>query len=203
MFRQPESRLASQLAYMQIIGPKLMMSFGFRRADAHILYHLLTYHYDDKLRQYLSAARTNNEKHMFPTVIRDDAYELSANNSLQRSTNYATGKYLSMAEECVKLQEKLKIQPTESTKLYNLSYSANIIQARLQQHFQADAKGLESFQQCGMRAVVNYPGLMGCQTRMVLGRNCFDSYTLTERDVSEAKRRVREEFLFVGTFPAL
>jgi hypothetical protein len=199
MFRQPESRLASQLAYMQIIGPKLAMSFGFRRADAHILYHLLTYNYDDKLKLYLAAATTNSEKHLFPTVIRDGAYELSVNNSQHRSANYATGKYLSLAEECVKLQEKLKIQPTESTKLYNLSYSASIIQVRLQQHFQADADGLEIFQQCGMRAAVNYPGLMGCQTRMVLGRNCFDSYTLTERDIAEATRRVREEFLFVGT----
>jgi hypothetical protein len=199
MFRQPESRLASQLAYMQIIGPKLMISFGFRRVDTHILYHLLTFNYDAKLSQFLQAAKANNEKYMFPTVIRDGAYELSTNSSQQRSANYATGKFLSLAEECVKLQEKLKIPPSEATKLYNLSYSANTIQTRLQQHFQVDTKGLESFQLCGMRAAVNYPGLVGCQTRMVLGRNCFDSYTLTARDVSEATRRVREEFLFVGT----
>jgi hypothetical protein len=59
-------------------------------------------------------------------------------------------------------------------------------------------KLLEEFIQCGLDAAVLYPGLFGCQTKMILGRKCYDSYTLTNQDVVEARRRLKEEFLFVG-----
>jgi len=56
----------------------------------------------------------------------------------------------------------------------------------------------QSLSRCKLEALLLYPGLMGCQTRMVLGRRCFDPYLLTNEDLLEAERRVQHEFLFVG-----
>lgn len=44
----------------------------------------------------------------------------------------------------------------------------------------------------------NYMGIPSCQTKMVLGHNCGTEVPLTEEDLAEAKRRVTDEFAFVG-----
>jgi len=49
-----------------------------------------------------------------------------------------------------------------------------------------------------LRMYVEWPGISGCQTKMVLGKTCASSYRLRPRDLVEAKRIVRDEFLFVG-----
>lgn len=41
-------------------------------------------------------------------------------------------------------------------------------------------------------------GMSSCQTKMVLGHNCGTDYNVTEKDLTEAKRRIREEFYFFG-----
>jgi hypothetical protein len=198
VFRQPESRLASQLAYMQVIGPKLSMSFGFRRLDSHILYHLLSYNYDASLSHYLNILQTGIDKSTAPSALRDSAYGLTPQNASIRLLNYNSPTFMKLAESCVQLQSKLKVPPLAPVALYNLSNSADILHDRLRNHFGSNSAAMEDFMYCGMRAAVHYPGLQGCQTRMVLGRSCVDSYTLTERDVAEAKRRLEEEFAFVG-----
>eukprot|EP00494_Astrolonche_serrata_P031931 UN32200 len=43
----------------------------------------------------------------------------------------------------------------------------------------------------------NYPGIMGCQVKMVLGKHCAAQYDITEDDLKRAKKIV-ESFLFLG-----
>jgi len=42
------------------------------------------------------------------------------------------------------------------------------------------------------------PGISGCQTKMILGRECGEVTSFKEGDLREAKRRLREDMLFVG-----
>lgn len=45
---------------------------------------------------------------------------------------------------------------------------------------------------------IELPGILGCQTKMVMGYLCGDKVEITPEFVREAKRRIRDEFLFVG-----
>ena len=45
-----------------------------------------------------------------------------------------------------------------------------------------------------------YPGLTGCMTKMVIGKGCCDKYEITRDDMNEAKRRIKEDFAFVGMY---
>ena len=51
---------------------------------------------------------------------------------------------------------------------------------------------------CKMKALALYPGIMGCQTKLILGIECGKMYVITMDDIIEAKRRLSEEFAFVG-----
>jgi len=51
---------------------------------------------------------------------------------------------------------------------------------------------------CKMKAISLYPGILGCQTKMILGIECAKMYVITMDDITEAKRRLSEEFAFVG-----
>ncbi len=51
---------------------------------------------------------------------------------------------------------------------------------------------------CKMKAIALYPGIMGCQTKLILGIECGKMYVITMDDIIEAKRRLSEEFAFVG-----
>lgn len=35
-------------------------------------------------------------------------------------------------------------------------------------------------------------------TKMIIGRGCCDKYDITTDDITEAKRRMREDFAFIG-----
>ena len=43
-----------------------------------------------------------------------------------------------------------------------------------------------------------FPGIMNCQTKMVLGHACAKDISLSSDDLDEAKRRVKYDFLFIG-----
>lgn len=45
---------------------------------------------------------------------------------------------------------------------------------------------------------VTWPDLRACQTKMVLGHFCNQNISLGEKELKEAQRRIREDFLFVG-----
>lgn len=200
MFRQPEARLASQLAYMQVLGT-FSSAFGFRRLDISILYHLISFYYDSALTHNMNLL-IHPQSHIGQTLteLRESPYGLSANNTKERVLSFSDAKFLSMATNCVNLQTTLNVPAytTATAAQYNLSHSVNGFYTRLEQHFHGNATAIEEFQLCGLRAAVHYPGILGCQTRMILGRSCFDTYKLTEDDVREAKRRLSEDFLFVG-----
>ena len=51
---------------------------------------------------------------------------------------------------------------------------------------------------CKMKAIALYPGILGCQTKMILGIECAKMYVITMNDIIEAKRRISQEFAFVG-----
>ena len=59
-------------------------------------------------------------------------------------------------------------------------------------------KSLTDMRACRYRIASHFPGLRGCMTKMVLGRQCAERYKLTIADLLEAKRIVREDFKFVG-----
>jgi hypothetical protein len=44
----------------------------------------------------------------------------------------------------------------------------------------------------------SYPGIAGCQTKMIVGQPCAAFYNVSLADVVEAKRRITEDFAFVG-----
>lgn len=47
-------------------------------------------------------------------------------------------------------------------------------------------------------AYANHPEIPSCQAKMVLGYHCGSNVVITATMIAEAKRRLREEFLFVG-----
>ena len=51
---------------------------------------------------------------------------------------------------------------------------------------------------CKWKAAALYPGLTGCMTKMVIGRGCCDKYDITRDDMKEAKRRIKQDFAFIG-----
>jgi hypothetical protein len=59
-------------------------------------------------------------------------------------------------------------------------------------------RNLAIIEKCRWRMAATFPGMRGCQTRMVLGYNCIDSYQLTKIDLEKAKKRLKYEFAFVG-----
>lgn len=201
MLRHPIDRLASQLAYMQVIGPKLSITFGFRRVDGHILFHLLSFNYDHNLQHYLDILKDNSEGRVKATELGQYAYRLTKADHLPppQQLNFSLHTpFIQRAQECIAMQSNMHINVNAARDIYNLSHSATSTYDRLYTHFHGDMHKLRSFMQCGLDAAVLYPGLQGCQTRMILGRNCFDSYTLSTVDVTEAKKRLTEQFLFVG-----
>ena len=52
--------------------------------------------------------------------------------------------------------------------------------------------------QRALKTYAEWPGIAGCQTKMVLGKTCSSVYSLSAADLEEAKRIVENEFLFVG-----
>ena len=59
-------------------------------------------------------------------------------------------------------------------------------------------KTLNDLRSCRYRVASHFPGLRGCMTKMILGRQCSERYKITIADLQEAKRIVRNEFAFVG-----
>jgi len=59
-------------------------------------------------------------------------------------------------------------------------------------------KTLNDMRSCRYRVASHFPGLRGCMTKMVLGKQCSERYKLTMADLQEAKRIIRNEFAFVG-----
>jgi len=59
-------------------------------------------------------------------------------------------------------------------------------------------KTLNDMRACRYRIASHFPGLRGCMTKMVLGRQCSEKYKITIADLQEAKRIVQQEFAFVG-----
>ena len=60
------------------------------------------------------------------------------------------------------------------------------------------SKKITTLRSCRYVLASHFPGLRGCMTKMVLGRQCSEKYQLTQADLQEAKRIVREELAFVG-----
>lgn len=68
-------------------------------------------------------------------------------------------------------------------------------------HRTVTARALDTYIHSADEPIMAYarlPGLTGCQSKMVLGRYCASQYDLTHKDAREAKRRLREDFAFVG-----
>ncbi|EGD82943.1 hypothetical protein PTSG_03576 [Salpingoeca rosetta] len=64
------------------------------------------------------------------------------------------------------------------------------------------AKMVEETKQWSLKQWTTWPGVRGCQTKMVLGQHCGSKFELTAADLEEAKRRVDEHFAFVGLVEA-
>ena len=60
------------------------------------------------------------------------------------------------------------------------------------------SKKMNSLRSCRYVMASHFPGLRGCMTKMVLGKQCSEKYQLSHADLAEAKRIVREELAFVG-----
>jgi hypothetical protein len=66
-----------------------------------------------------------------------------------------------------------------------------------------DVNGTNARQQimqspCPICAYANYPGIASCQTKMVLGYTCGQPIELSEVHMAEARRRLEEDFVFIG-----
>ncbi len=200
IFRSPQTRLASQLSYMQVLGPHFAIAFGLRILDGQILFRLLNGGYDRELKNLLdqlalTSATATNETSL-PSELGKYAYVLT-NTHTRRLTQYDKTPFMKRARECAKLPVKHNLPASLLSDLQNMSISPTSTSEQLRQYLQTPGE-VEKYMKCGQRAAALYPGLQGCQTRMILGRNCYDTYTLTLEDVVEAKRRLSEEFLFVG-----
>jgi hypothetical protein len=51
---------------------------------------------------------------------------------------------------------------------------------------------------CKWAAAAHYPGLQGCVTKMILGRNCCEKCPITADDMTRALSIVKNDFAFVG-----
>ena len=166
--RNPITRLASQLVYMDYLGLSLSQSFGYRRVDSLLILRLLRKTPIESLR---------------------DSFE-----AWTRTINKAVRKMSGGYQE----------HAFNSHKLTPLNYTGTAFSRKLSaciidhQAHSSLVGGDKSLSRCKLEALLLYPGLMGCQTKMVLGRRCFDPFMLTSEDIVEAKRRVLHEFVFVG-----
>lgn len=157
--RNPITRLASQLVYMDYLGLSLSQSFGYRRVDSLLILGLLRKASVDSLR---------------------DSFE-----SWTRTINKAVRKMSGGYQE----------HAFNSHKLTPLNYTGTGFSRKLSacikdhQAHSSSVGGEKSLSRCKLEALLLYPGLMGCQIKMVL---------LTSEDLVEAKRRVLHEFVFVG-----
>lgn len=57
------------------------------------------------------------------------------------------------------------------------------------------------FEACRWQLAALFPGIQGCQTRMIIGRNCIDELPMTDADLSAAKQRLSDgSILFAGLY---
>lgn len=198
IFRNPDSRLASQLYYSSVLGPELSVTFGYRWIDSNLIVQLLRNRItliETALRQLLRK-RSETISDYYPSLqhIYDLASlkKLSYQNSLFRSK---TRECLDLARAFIGRNASLRFNMTTSGKSFhhNILINSSIVPLN-----NSATEMLSKFSSCCRSAVVLYPGLKGCQTKMILGRNCFDIYEISDDDMTEAKRRLSEEFLFVG-----
>lgn len=187
IFRNPITRLASQLIYADYIGVYMSESFGFRRVDSMILIGILrnksisTIQRHLKLLTQMNSDTRNNGRNK----LSDYAFRYHELNKL----DYTNSSFHHKILECINL-----------TKSYydNINNNNNIINNQNNNESYNFLIQNEKYMICKLEAILLYPGLLGCQTKMVLGRNCFDIYEVTSEDLIEAKRRISEEFLFIG-----
>ena len=59
-------------------------------------------------------------------------------------------------------------------------------------------RGRYAMHACKWAAAAAYPGLQACATKMLLGRNCCEKCPVSEADIQEAIRVLKDEVLFVG-----
>lgn len=59
-------------------------------------------------------------------------------------------------------------------------------------------KTKDELRTCRYLAASYFPGMKGCMTKMILGKQCAERYKLTTADLQEAKRILRDDFAFVG-----
>lgn len=59
-------------------------------------------------------------------------------------------------------------------------------------------KSKDESRSCRYLAAAYLPGMKGCMTKMLLGKQCAERYKLTTADLQEAKRILRDDFVFIG-----
>lgn len=67
------------------------------------------------------------------------------------------------------------------------------------QRIQANTtRGADLLDSCRWRMAARYPGIRGCQARMVLGKRCIDSYVPSAAEMDLIQKRMQEDFAFIG-----
>ena len=212
IFRNPVSRLASQLIYMLVLGKPMSRSFGFRYVEADVLVPLLLGtkpNMGPDLLDKIKLLAINGTTKKTLMLVNDYMY---AKHRL-KVVDFKNSPFVNRVKECIAMVDSGDNETTAGQRLFGsgsgktgaLTAGGEALTDNSLRDTSASTKPSRStvtvaLKHCAWQAAVQFPGLEGCQTKMLLGRSCYDPFLLTAADLDEAKRRLREEFLFVGKY---
>lgn len=97
-------------------------------------------------------------------------------------------------------QNSLLIRNLDSTQRAMYDDFLSVAKQCYEDIFDHKKRDMNLIEQCRWMMAARYPGIRGCQTRMVLGRNCIDTEPISNSDMQLALKRLKEEFAFVGKY---
>jgi hypothetical protein len=193
MLRDPLKRLSSQISHMRGLMSQ-MKSFGVSDEDSVALSKIMT----NKFLWKITDTEENNKVIVTSPKVAVDSFLLSlslndSNKSISNANNkvYPT-EFMDVTQRCY---SEISAIDEELSKVSAVNVT---IRNRLQKH------RTKLMRSCRWSMVALYPGLLGCQTRMIIGRPCFDrDHPITIRDIQFAKDRLVKDFVFVGRFMSI
>lgn len=191
ILRSPRDRLASQLNYMRSLEG-LMTSFGVSNIDAMKISMIFKHRFLGKKDDFLAMLTSADPSQYAPITFTSMAKNLNTNSANSGNTPAVT------KPSTVKRENRPNFKTVSSLVDLSPAFLTKVDECytKIQQLAKPSRDDLEP---CRWQLAALYPGIQGCQTKMLIGRSCADSYSpMTEADVVLAKQRIDQDFAFIG-----
>ena len=185
ILRDPLKRLASQISHMRgLMG--MMKSFGVSDdRDIEALAKIMTNQFT------MSPTTTSTAANSTKNITNSGKASAKAFlTSLGRNTDMFPMSFIDKVNHCY---HDIDQKDQEISKIAVTSSNGTVIKNQLQK------ERTKLMRSCRWSMIALYPGLLGCQTRMIIGRPCFDlQKSLSNEDITLAQERITREYAFVG-----